>query len=59
MKKVLTKITKKQREYLWTHQYSSRIYQNAFRDLKKAFSRWRNPKIKADLPRFNDECQGV
>ena len=46
IKKVFTNITKKQREYLWTNKYSSRIYQNAFRDLKKAFSRWRDPKIK-------------
>ncbi|MGK7942073.1 MAG: RNA-guided endonuclease InsQ/TnpB family protein [Crocosphaera sp.] len=52
IKKVFTNITKKQTEYLWTNKYSSRIYQNAFRDLKKAFSRWRDPKIKADLPRF-------
>ena len=52
LKKVFTSITKKQTEYLWTNQYSSRIYQNAFRDLKKAFSRWRDPKLKADLPRF-------
>ncbi len=43
---------KKQTEYLWTNKYSSRIYQNAFRDLKKAFSRWRELKIKAELPRF-------
>ena len=52
IKKVFTNITKKQTEYLWTNKYSSRIYQNAFRDLKKAFSRWRNAKIKAELPRF-------
>ncbi|MGB3511749.1 MAG: helix-turn-helix domain-containing protein [Microcoleaceae cyanobacterium] len=52
IKKVFTNITKKQTEYVWTNKYSSRIYQNAFRDLKKAFSRWRNLKIKAELPRF-------
>ena len=28
----------------------ARIYQNAFRDLKKAFCRWRDTKIKAELP---------
>jgi putative transposase len=43
---------KKQTEYLWTNKYSSPIYQHAFRDLKKAFSRWKAPKIKAELPRF-------
>ena len=43
---------KKQTEYLWTNKYSSRIYQHAFINLKKAFSRWRSPKIKAELPRF-------
>ncbi|MDJ0601493.1 MAG: transposase [Crocosphaera sp.] len=52
IKKVFTNITKKQEEYGWTNKYSSRIYQNAFRDLKKAFSRWRNPQSKANLPRF-------
>ena len=43
---------KKQTEYLWTNKYSSPIYQNAFGKVKKAFSRWREPKIKAELPRF-------
>jgi putative transposase len=43
---------KKQTEYLWTNKYSSGIYQNAFGKVKKAFSRWREPKIKAELPRF-------
>ena len=43
---------KKQKEYLWTNKYSSPIYQNAFGKVKKAFSRWREPKIKAELPRF-------
>ena len=52
IKKVFTNITKKQTEYLWTNKYSSRIYQHAFINLKKAFSRWRSPKIKAELPRF-------
>ena len=41
IKKVFTNITKKQTEYLWTNKYSSRIYQHAFINLKKAFSRWR------------------
>ena len=35
IKKVFTNITKKQTGYLWTNKYSSRIYQNAFRDLKE------------------------
>ena len=52
IKKVFTNITKKQREYLWTNKYSSQIYQDAFINLKKAFSPWRSPKIKAELPRF-------
>ena len=43
---------KKQTEYLWTNKYSSPIYQHAFGKVKKAFSRWRSPKIKAELPRF-------
>ena len=53
IKKVFTNITKKQTEYLWTNKYSSRIYQHAFGKVKKTFSRWREPKIKAELPRFN------
>ncbi|MDE5103570.1 MAG: helix-turn-helix domain-containing protein, partial [Trichodesmium sp. St19_bin2] len=52
IKKTFINITKKQTEYLWTNKYSSPIYQHAFRNLKKAFSRWRDPKIKAELPRF-------
>ena len=43
---------KKQTEYFWTNKYSSGIYQNAFGKVKKAFSRWRELKIKAELPRF-------
>ena len=43
---------KKQTQYLWTNKYSSGIYQNAFGKVKKACSRWREPKIKAELPRF-------
>ena len=52
IKKVFTNITKKQEGMEWISNYSSRIYQNAFRDLKKAFSRWREPKIKAEMPSF-------
>lgn len=52
IKKVFTGYTKKQPEYAWCNQYSSRIYQNAFRDLATAFSRWRNPELKAEMPTF-------
>ena len=41
IKKCLTNITKKRLEYAWMNEMSSRVYQNAFRDLAKAFKRWR------------------
>ena len=52
IKKVFTNHTKKQPDYAWCNGYSSRIYQNAFRDLATAFSRWRNPELKAEMPTF-------
>jgi putative transposase len=52
IKKVLNNVTKVRSEFQWMKQYSSRIYQNAFRDLAKAFSNWRDPKLKADIPQF-------
>ena len=42
IKLVFTNYTKKQPEFEWCNKYSSRIYQNAFRYLKKAFSRFHN-----------------
>ncbi|MEH2134972.1 MAG: transposase [Nostoc sp.] len=41
IKKVLTQVTMKKPEYAWMKKYPSTVYQSAFRDLKKAFSRWR------------------
>ncbi len=36
-KKVFTNYVKKQPEYVWTYNYSSRIYQSAFQHLGAAF----------------------
>ena len=52
IKKVFTNVTKKRPEFAWCNEYPSRIYQNAFRDLSAAFSRWRNPKLSAAMPQF-------
>ena len=51
IKKIFTNITKKNPDFSWTKQMSSRVYQNAFRALKSAFSRhWKGlgswPKFK-------------
>lgn len=40
IKKVLTNYTKKQSEFAWMNELSSRVYQNAFRGLNDAFSRY-------------------
>jgi putative transposase len=48
IKKVFTNVTKKQ--LAWTKLYSSRIYQQAFIALKKAFSNWREGR--AEMPQF-------
>ena len=40
IKKVFTNVTKKNPEFAWTKKMSSRVYQNAFRNLKKAYSRY-------------------
>ena len=40
IKKVLTSYTKKQIENSWMNELSSRVYQNALRDLNNAFSRY-------------------
>ena len=42
IKKVFISITMQKPEYEWMKKYPSTIYQSAFLDLKKAFSRWRN-----------------
>ena len=41
IKKFLTNHVKKQPEFAWMNQLSSRVYQNALLDLKDAFSRYR------------------
>lgn len=40
IKKVFTNITKNNPNFAWTKQLSSRVYQNAFRNLKTAFTRY-------------------
>jgi putative transposase len=50
-KKVFTNYVKKQSEYAWTNNYSSRIYQSAFQHLGEAFKRYKEgiskyPKLK-------------
>ncbi len=40
IRKVFTNITKKNPDYSWTKNLSSRVYQNSFRNLKTAFSRF-------------------
>lgn len=40
IRKLFTNYTKKQPEFSWTKKMSSRVYQNAFRNLKSAFSRF-------------------
>ncbi|MGB3268098.1 MAG: RNA-guided endonuclease TnpB family protein [Microcoleus sp.] len=42
VRKVLTNHVKKQPEFAWMNQLSSRVYQNALIDLKDAFSRYRS-----------------
>lgn len=36
IKKIFTNVTKKKVEFAWTRKMSSRVYQNAFRNLKMA-----------------------
>lgn len=40
IKKLFTNYTKKEPEFAWCNNLSSRVYQNAFRDLKNAYSRY-------------------
>ncbi|MEG5163078.1 RNA-guided endonuclease TnpB family protein [Microcoleus sp. AT3-A2] len=56
VKKVLTKHVKKQPEFAWMNQLSSRVYQNALIDLKDAFSRYRLGK--AGHPKFASRRNG-
>nr|WP_293104084.1 hypothetical protein [Okeania sp. SIO2F4] len=49
-KKVFTNYVKKQPEYSWTNNYSSRIYQSAFQHLAEAFKRYKEGTSKH--PRF-------
>ena len=50
IRKIFTNITKKNSDFAWTNQMSSRVYQNSFRALKSAFSRyWKGP---GKQPRF-------
>jgi putative transposase len=46
VKKILTNQVKKLPEYQWMNELSSRVYQNAFRDLADAFSRYRQGLAK-------------
>ncbi|MBR8828469.1 MAG: transposase [Gomphosphaeria aponina SAG 52.96 = DSM 107014] len=50
IKKLFTNYTKKEKEYQWCNKLSSRVYQNAFRALKNAFSRFF--KGLGSYPRF-------
>ncbi|MEG3901535.1 RNA-guided endonuclease TnpB family protein [Microcoleus sp. B4-C5] len=56
VKKVLTNYVKKQPEFGWMNQLSSRVYQNALIDLKEAFSRYRS--VQAGHPRFASRRDG-
>ncbi len=56
VKKVLTNHVKKQPEFAWMNQLSSRVYQNALIDLKDAFSRYRSGK--AGHPKFASRRDG-
>ncbi|MEK0178486.1 MAG: transposase [Oscillatoriales cyanobacterium] len=56
VKKVLTNHVKKQPEFAWMNQLSSRVYQNALIDLKDAFSRYRSGK--AGHPKFTTRRDG-
>ena len=56
VKKVLTNHVKKQPEFAWMNQLSSRVYQNALIDLKEAFSRYRFGK--AGHPKFASRRHG-
>ena len=50
IRKIFTNVTKKHPSFSWTKQMSSRVYQNAFKNLKAAFSRkWNNGN---SFPRF-------
>jgi putative transposase len=49
-KKVLTNHTKKQPQNAWMNKMSSRVYQNALRDLADAFSRFRAGIAKHPQP---------
>ena len=40
IKKVFTNVTKKNPDFAWTKTLSSRVYQNAFRQLKNAYTRY-------------------
>ncbi|MEG4853952.1 RNA-guided endonuclease TnpB family protein [Microcoleus sp. B5-D4] len=56
VKKVLTNYVKKQPEFAWMNQLSSRVYQNALIDLKDAFSRYRAGS--SGHPRFASRRSG-
>ncbi|NJK68048.1 MAG: helix-turn-helix domain-containing protein, partial [Microcoleus sp. SU_5_3] len=56
VKKVLTNYVKKQPECDWMNHLSSRVYQNALIDLKKAFARYREGKV--GHPKFASRRDG-
>ena len=67
IKKVFTNVTKKNPDFVWTKTLSSRVYQNAFRNLKSAYSRYwqelgKRPKYKKKKHRSSftvDSSNGV
>ena len=56
IKKVFTNVTKKNPEFAWTKTLSSRVYQNAFRNLKNAYSRYW--KRLGKRPRYKKKKHG-
>lgn len=56
IRKVFTNLTKNNPDFAWTKQMSSRVYQNAFRALKTAFSRFWNGL--GERPKFKRKKQG-
>lgn len=56
IKKVFTSVTMQKPENAWMKSYPSTIYQSAFKDLKKAFERWR--RGIAEFPKKKSKKKG-
>lgn len=56
IKKVFTSIRMQKPENAWMKKYPSTVYQSAFLDLKKAFSRWRSGL--SDFPKKKSKKKG-